>query len=110
MVRYAKYLGFMVGPGASALDNFAAPSKKFWSRVLGMAPAPASCHATALAANREATPTIGYVAQLIAPPKELCNLQFCFNSKISKNPYRALSNVLPCLNQDAGGHERPDID
>ena len=66
VVPYAKYLGFLVGPGASALDNFAAPAKKFWSRVLGMASAPSSCHATAVAANREATPTLGYVAQLIA--------------------------------------------
>ena len=102
IVPYAKYLGFLVGPGASSLDNFAAPSKKIWSRVLSMASAPGSCHADAVAANREATPTLGYVAQLIAPPKELINLQCGFNSKISKLPYRALVNVLPGLQHCLG--------
>ena len=84
IVDKTKYLAFIIGPGASQLDNFKAPLEKFWSRVLAIAATPFSARANAIAIQRDATPVLSYIAQLVEPPRELLALQKPFTCTVLK--------------------------
>jgi hypothetical protein len=99
---HAKYLGFWLGPGADARQNFAAPAEKFIKRIYSISACPFSNRAGTIACNRDAVPTLTYVGQLIEPPTSLTNLQLTINSKVWKLPYRGLSASLRGLKHDLG--------
>ena len=82
VVDKAKYLGYIIGPGASQLDNFRAPTEKFWKRILSISACPFSARASAIAARRDAIPVLTYIGQLVEPPIELSKLQLAYNSKV----------------------------
>jgi hypothetical protein len=102
VVEQAKYLGFWIGPAASPEKNFQAPADKFFKRILSISLTPFSSRAAAVAANRDAVPTLSYVAQLIEPQPKLLNLQLAYNCKTLKIPYRALRQTIYNLKYQLG--------
>ena len=102
IASYAKYLDFHIGPGATAVSNFQAPGAKLLRRSSQIAAAPISSNAAVTAMNREAIPTIGYVAQLVELPPAISNLQAAFTCKSLKIPYRTLGCAAFRLKTDIG--------
>ena len=92
IVPVAKYLGFFLGPAATAELCHEAPYNKYCerSKLIGTT-SHASVPAT-VAYNRDAVSVTSYVTQLVAPPKTFCDMQYRMLASVLKIPFRALGN------------------
>ena len=90
----AKYLGFWLGPAATARKNLFASCSKLFHRILEISSSPVSSTAAIAAANRDAMTALTCVGQLIEPPPEQLNLQLATNFKIMKIPYRSFGKAI----------------
>lgn len=70
VARFAKYLGFCVGPGAAS-SQWGAPLRKWREESRAIAAAGMPVQAVAAMCRRRALPVLAYVSQLTATPAEL---------------------------------------
>ena len=69
-----EYLGIYVGPGSSN-HQWSAPIAKFTKKAANVASASSGPFVSAYQYNVTSVPTLGYVGQLVPPPKGLYNLE-----------------------------------
>ena len=91
----------MLGPAATELCNHRKPFSKLEQRLNSIGETSFSYCPAIMAYNRDAMPTVGYVAQLVDYPRELRDKQFKHIAKVSCFPHLALGKAASLL-QESG--------
>ena len=94
IVDKAKYLGFWLGPAATAGDNHREPFKQFAERAIAIAGAPHSNAAAILAYNRDAISVTSYVSQCVEMPTSMQDRQHQLIASVMKLPFLASVNKV----------------
>ena len=103
-----KYLGLMVGPNAG-VSQWNAATRKFLDRVAWIHNACLPPHLAAARYNSHAIPILGYIGQLVPPPKKYKILALDAVGSVLRLPGRSLDYPTAHCLEELGGPKLVDL-